>query len=149
MKCNFCGSEIPEGSNICFECGAEQKTDLSVTVKDLTINDRPKCIHCGSDMPDGATVCYNCGQAQVAPVPNNGVIVGGTQKSKKVAAILALLLGTIGVHDFYLGNTKTGIIKVVLGVFSGGVISGIWSLIDFVRILTGSISTDALGNPLL
>lgn len=41
------------------------------------------------------------------PVP----IYTADQKSKKlVAGILAILLGAIGVHKFYLGYTKEGVI---------------------------------------
>jgi len=53
------------------------------------------------------------------------------QESKKVAAgILAILLGGLGVHKFYLGYTTPGIIQLVLGLCFGvgaviGIIEGI------------------------
>jgi TM2 domain-containing membrane protein YozV len=37
------------------------------------------------------------------------------EKNKWVAAILAFLLGTLGVHKFYLGKTNAGIIMLLMG----------------------------------
>jgi TM2 domain-containing membrane protein YozV len=56
------------------------------------------------------------------------------EKSKIVAAILAFFLGVIGVDRFYLGYTGMGVLKLLTG---GGF--GILWLVDFVRILTGSL----------
>jgi hypothetical protein len=61
--------------------------------------------------------------------PNEG---GG--KSQLIAALLAFFLGGLGIHRFYLGYTWQGVVQLLTG---GG--CGIWSLIDFVRILLGSL----------
>lgn len=55
-------------------------------------------------------------------------------KSQLVALILVLLVGGLGIHRFYLGYTWQGIVQLL--TFGG---CGIWALIDFVRILTGSL----------
>jgi TM2 domain-containing membrane protein YozV len=49
---------------------------------------------------------------------------------KIVAGILAIMLGGLGVHKFYLGMTTAGIIELILGVCTGlgfvlGIIEGI------------------------
>ena len=55
-------------------------------------------------------------------------------KSQIVALVLCAFLGGLGVHRFYLGYTGIGIhMLLTLGLF------GILTLIDFVRILTGSL----------
>ena len=54
-------------------------------------------------------------------------------KDKMVAGILAILLGGIGVHHFYLGNTTRGIIYIALA-FVG--VSPILGLIDGIMFLT-------------
>lgn len=70
----------------------------------------------------------------------------GTYKSKIIALLLLAFFGSFGVHQFYLGNTTTGIIQLVLtvlglltsviliGFLFLGVV-GIWVFIDFIRIL--------------
>lgn len=54
-------------------------------------------------------------------------------KDKTLAGLLALVLGTIGVHRFYLGQTKLGILYLIL-LFTG--VSAILGLIDAVIFLT-------------
>lgn len=83
-------------------------------------------------------------------------------KSKVVAAILALFLGCLGAHNFYLGYTTRGIIELV--AFSAGVtgifivigfvilpVLGIWVFIEFIMILVGSgnYAHDSYGLPLV
>ena len=64
-------------------------------------------------------------------------------KSKTTAILLCLFLGGIGVHRFYLGYTLFGVIQLLtLGV------GGIWTLIDLVRLITGSLK-DSQGNDLV
>jgi TM2 domain-containing membrane protein YozV len=43
-------------------------------------------------------------------------------------------VGIIGVHRFYLGYTWQGIVQILT---LGGL--GIWTLIDLIRIITGSL----------
>jgi TM2 domain-containing membrane protein YozV len=58
------------------------------------------------------------------------------------AVLLCFFLGTLGVHRFYLGKTGTGILMLLT---LGGL--GIWALIDFVRLVVGSMH-DSDGLPL-
>lgn len=58
----------------------------------------------------------------------------GTQKSQLVALLLAIFLGIIGVHRFYLGYTGIGIAQIF--TFGG---CGVWALIDLIRIITGDL----------
>ncbi len=72
-------------------------------------------------------------------------------KSKIAAGILGILLGAFGVHNFYLGYTGKALAQLLITVLTcgmGAVISSIWGLIEGIMILTGSINTDAKGNPL-
>jgi len=64
---------------------------------------------------------------------------GNSEKSFVTTLILAILLGGLGVHRFYVGKTGTGIIQLfTLGGF------GIWALIDVIIIATQKF-TDSEG----
>lgn len=58
----------------------------------------------------------------------------GEGKSQLVALLLCLFVGGIGIHRFYLGYTWQGIVQILT---LGGL--GIWTLIDLIRIITGSL----------
>lgn len=60
--------------------------------------------------------------------------IPGAEK-KLVAGILAILLGGFGVHKFYLGYTKEGVIQLILGFLCVGAIIG-W--IEGILYLTKS-----------
>lgn len=56
-------------------------------------------------------------------------------KNRKTAVILAILLGWLGIHKFYLGNIQGGIIYILLACCCGisvilGFIDGITYLMD-------------------
>ena len=55
-------------------------------------------------------------------------------KSQMTALLLCFFVGIIGIHRFYLGDTTGGLIQL----FTAG-LCGIWTLIDFIRILTGDL----------
>lgn len=129
MYCKNCGAQMDPNAAICVQCGFAKGTGKKF------------CQNCGKEVAEGAAVCIACGCALATPV------VGGEQKSKLVAVLLAFFIGSIGIHDFYLGYTKNGIIKIILTCCTG-VGGSIWALIDFIRLLTGSLNTDANGVPL-
>ena len=73
---------------------------------------------------------------------NKGIIMANDTSSKSWIATLlfAILLGTIGVHRFYVGKVGTGILMLLT---AGGF--GIWWIIDIIMIAVGSF-TDKGGN---
>jgi TM2 domain-containing membrane protein YozV len=60
--------------------------------------------------------------------------IPGAEK-KIVAGILGILLGGLGIHKFFLGYTKEGIIQLILGLFCIGSLIG---LIEGIIYLTKS-----------
>lgn len=68
-------------------------------------------------------------------------------KSKVLAGILGIFLGGLGIHSFYLGNAKKGILQLVVTVVTLG-FGSIWGFIEGILILVGKIDTDASGRPL-
>ena len=89
----------------------------------------------------------------VAP-PGAYPAYGYAPKSKLIAVLLAFFLGGFGVHRFYLGHNSTGTTMLVLWIVAflllftiiGAILSaviwialGIWSIVDIIMILTGSL----------
>ena len=74
------------------------------------------CSNCGAQTQQGATFCPNCGAALAQYTPDQ-------QKSKMTAGLLGVLLGGLGVHNFYLGYTGKGIAQICLSFCCG------WSFI--------------------
>lgn len=91
------------------------------------------CPQCGAPVPENTTKCEYCGAAiannatttkQAAPQPQvvyvqqqqgaNPERANWPIKNKLVAGILAILLGGLGVHKFYLGQTGKGIVYLLL-----------------------------------
>lgn len=71
--------------------------------------------------------------------PPVAVALPANDRNKYVAAALAFLLGTLGVHRFYLGRTGSGIVMLVLTLTVVGLlVTGLWALIDTVRYLVMS-----------
>ncbi len=58
---------------------------------------------------------------------------------KIVAGILGILLGALGIHKFYLGYTKEGVIMLLVSVLTlgfGGFVMGVIGLIEGILYLT-------------
>lgn len=67
--------------------------------------------------------CSNCGkelEATVKYCPDCGVAVGYTKPNKSRAAVIVLLLcgGMLGLHKFYEGKKREGIIYLLGGIVS-------------------------------
>ena len=94
---------------------------------------------------------YAAGQQAYGQPAYGQPFAAGAPKQWIVAVILAFFLGTLGVHNFYLGYTTKGIIQLVLTITVIGIfVSGPWALIDFIMLImrSGSYATDAQGQPL-
>jgi TM2 domain-containing membrane protein YozV len=57
---------------------------------------------------------------------------------KLAAALLAILLGPLGIHKFLLGYTSEGIIWLVISLCTCGIVTGILGLIEGIIYLTKS-----------
>ena len=67
------------------------------------------------------------------------------KKNKIVAGVLGILLGYFGIHWFYLGNTKRGVIYLLITIFLCWTVIApiIMEIIGFVEGLIMLMSTDA------
>ncbi|GGM63075.1 hypothetical protein GCM10011608_55420 [Micromonospora sonchi] len=71
---------------------------------------------------------------------------GVSDKSKVVAGVLQILLGAFGVGRFYMGDTKTGVIQLIVTLVTCG-FGGIWGFVDGILILVKG-GVDGQGRPL-
>ena len=91
MYCRDCGQLISNISNKCTNCGTKRGLGENY------------CYKCGSRIKDkNQEFCDFCG----ANLNENKYIVNEKSKSKLLAIFLALFLGTMGIHRFYLGYIK-------------------------------------------
>ena len=109
------------------------------------------CPQCGAPAPENATKCEYCGAAitntsaattQVAPQPQvvfvqqpqsaNPERANWPIKNKLVAGLLAILLGGLGIHKFYLGQSGKGVLYLL---FCWTYIPGIIGVIEGITIL--------------
>ncbi|MFC6786743.1 NINE protein [Halobaculum halobium] len=92
--------------------------------------DEMYCSSCGSVIKEQAELCPECGVRQ----SDTSASASGS-KDKTSAALLAIFLGFIGAHHFYLGNTGRGILYLLL---SWTFIPATIALIEAVIYLTKS-----------
>ncbi len=76
------------------------------------------CYACGAEVDARAEICPSCGVRQ----PDLRALQGHGEKSKGAATLLALFLGGVGGHRFYLGQTKLGLAMLLF----------CWTMIPFV-----------------
>ncbi len=117
MFCRNCGEQMNEQQAVCIKCGVKTGEGNSF------------CPNCGKAVDPNADVCLGCGMAIKKPVSKS---LGG--QDKLTMALICFFLGAIGIHNFMMGENKKGIFKIIFCIFCG--ISGIFALIDFVKILT-------------
>ena len=67
-------------------------------------------------------------------------------RKKSIAILFAVLGGGIGIHSFYLGFTKKGIIQLLLAMTG---ISFFWGLADLFHLVFSSEVYDADGSIVL
>ncbi|WP_117673014.1 TM2 domain-containing protein [Micromonospora sp. MW-13] len=71
---------------------------------------------------------------------------GVSDKSKVVAGVLGIVLGGFGVGRFYMGDTKTGVLQLVVTLVTCG-FGSLWGVIDGILILING-GVDGQGRPL-
>jgi hypothetical protein len=87
------------------------------------------CSSCAGEMSKEAHACPKCGQ----PNASNPQL-SGAPKSRITAGVLALLLGGIGVHKFYLNKAGLGIVYLLFcWTFVPAIIALVEAILYFVQ----------------
>ena len=116
----------------CPECGKQYSTQEKVS--------RVKCPYCGAE----TNVSYSDQQPNfqeqwrqfsndasnaLDSVFNNGP----SGKSRGIAGLLALLMGALGLHYFYIGKTNAGIVFLLISLLSCGVFATVTWVISIIQ----------------
>lgn len=123
--CHNCASEINANAEICPDCGVNQTKPLEGGHGQRGEGQK-YCTECATLINKQAEVCPECGVRQPS------LTAGSTDSDQVTAGILALLLGGLGAHKFYQGNTKLGIVYLC---FSWTFIPAILGLIEGILML--------------
>jgi TM2 domain-containing membrane protein YozV/RNA polymerase subunit RPABC4/transcription elongation factor Spt4 len=122
--CISCGEEISPDADICPECGVSQRKRPESGGPGRTADEK-YCTSCGAVVNRDAELCPECGVEQT--------VGSGSDPDRVAAALLALLLGGIGAHKFYLGDTTMGVLYLC---FFWTAIPAIIGLIEGIIYLT-------------
>lgn len=127
--CGKCGQALGAGVFLCEKCGCAKGLG----------NRYCKC--CGQKIDPAVELCMNCGQSVL------NVYTKKERKSRVAAGLLGVFLGGAGLHSFYLGNVRKGVVQLAVTVATCGV-GALWGFVEGVMILADYIDKDAKGVPL-
>ena len=119
MYCKNCGALLNDNQSVCLDCGVRVG------------NGNKYCQYCGCAVHPEQDICLSCGadlKQTTGDIPSD--------KNKTVAILLCLFLGCLGVHNFYLGETKKGLFRILMTLCCG--IGEILALVDLILLLIGS-----------
>ena len=68
----------------------------------------PFCKNCGNEVNENQAVCLKCGCAT-----NAGGTASTGSHNKVLAALLAIFIGGLGIHKFYLGKPLQGVLYIL------------------------------------
>lgn len=105
------------------------------------------CQYCENDIPSGATKCPACGAPAPAvppPAPQaqpqaaaGSIHAGYEPKNYTAYLLLGIFLGALGVHNFYAGYTRNGVIQLLITICSCGylgIVSWIWAIVEVCTV---------------
>ena len=100
MYCRNCGQSVDDKAIACPHCGVPP------------LMERKFCHNCGTATQPNQILCVKCGVS----LATSGAGIGG--KNRIVAGVLGILLGFLGIHKFYLGYKKQGLIMLLVSILT-------------------------------
>ncbi len=115
------------------------------------------CKNCSTNFDDSAPYCPYCGapndmtggqqnaQGYQQPNMNYNPQQMNTEptKEKLVAGLLAIFLGSLGIHKFYLGYTKSGVIMLLVSLLTFGIGAFVMEIIGLIEGILYLTKSDA------
>ena len=115
----------------CPECGKQYSTQEKVN--------RVKCPYCGAetnvsyaDQEPQQSQWQQFGQ-QTARTVDDVFSNGPSGRSRGIAGLLAILVGAIGVHYFYIGKTNAGVIFLLATLITCGALGVVTQIISIIQ----------------
>ena len=113
----------------CEHCGATLEVDQLKQVR--------FCPYCGAE----TNVSYSDQQQsqwqqfgdQAASTVDDVFSSGPSGKSRGVAGLLALFLGSVGLHYFYMGKTSAGVLFLVATLITCGVLGVVTQVVSIIQ----------------
>ena len=116
----------------CPECGKQYSTQEKVN--------RVKCPYCGAE----TNVSYGQEQSnfqeqfrqfgdQASAAVDDVFSNGPSGKSRGVAGLLALFLGSLGLHYFYMNKTNAGVVFLLATLLSCGILGIITQIVSIIQ----------------
>lgn len=93
------------------------------------------CPQCGAILRINAEKCTQCRVLQPGAKPRV-LSSGRSERNRIVAALMAIFLGTVGAHKFYIGDSIAGKRYIVLSLMSMGIVPGILGILDGIHYIT-------------
>jgi len=134
--CFSCGSGIKKAAEVCPKCGVNQNNRNAAETIEIY------CTSCGKIIKKEALICPFCGVRQA------GYPTGYKPKNWSTTLLLCIFLGLFGGHRFYTDKTGTGILMIIVTVFTFGIGGIIWYIIDLSAIRKNNFK-DKQGYPLM
>lgn len=126
--CPRCNSETDASKNFCSNCGAQLPISQGMSQPSPNVSGQQQ------------SVAQNVNVQVMQPTH---LQLGPSPHSRTLILVLAIFLGVLGVHRFYVGKVGTGILYfLTFGVF------GIGWFIDIIMIAAGSFG-DNFNRPIL
>jgi len=121
MYCRNCGKEVSDKAIACPSCGVPPLAGTQF------------CSNCAAPTQPAQVMCTKCGTALSSRA-------GASGKSKVAAGLLAIFLGGLGIHKFYLGYNKAGVIMLIASIGLTIVTFGLLSIaVPLVGLVEGII----------
>ncbi len=117
MYCRNCGTEIPPNAIACGKCGWNPRQGKNY------------CWNCGAETDPQAIMCVKCG----ASLEQNRLFQGLSDQ-KLIIGLVAIFLGSLGIHKFMLGYNHEGMLMLA-GTVLGGLLGSLLSFLIVPALL--------------
>jgi len=121
IKCPDCSREVSDKADACPSCGYPIAKNIGSILNPSTVD----CLECKKSFPFNDEVCPHCGlfnsqkykaahvEEPSTPFTQHTTVIVKNPKSRSAAILLAMLLGGLGVHKFYLNKPGAGVLYLL------------------------------------